>query len=117
MPVALDEPVDIRVVGRVTDAETGAPLDSTTVSILSGFIFVDEEVHASTVTSTDGRYDLTARFETECPGDLRVTAFGAPGYRFDSDSERLECEDGTLSVDLVLMREGEARDGETRGAE
>ena len=117
MPVALDEPIDVRVMGQVTDAETGVPLDSATVSILSGFPFVNEEVYASTSTSADGRYDLTHRFESECPGDLHVTAFGAPGSGLDFNSERLECEDGTFRIDLTLMREGEATDGETHGAE
>ena len=117
MPVALDEPIDVRVVGRVTDAETGAPLDSTSVTIESGFIFVDREVHAATRTSADGRYELIARFESECPGDLRVAATAGVEYGFDRDLERLACEDGTFSVDLVLMREEEATDGETPGAE
>lgn len=102
MPVALEEPIVVRVQGRVTDAETGAPIDSASVFITSGPLLIDEEVHASTTTDAAGRYEISRRFENECPGDLRIGVFVDLDYQ--TDRVDLECTSGTRRVNFELTR-------------
>lgn len=110
LPVALEEPIEIRIVGRVTDAETGTPLDSVDVWIASGRLFIDDVIHASTTTDADGLYEVSHVFEDECPGDLRILTFGYAD-RYRDEVVDLECTGGARQVDFDLVRHDSGREG------
>ena len=115
MPVALEGPIQVRVEGRVTDAATGAPVDSVDVLMVSGRIFIDEEGHTSATTDADGLYEMSYRFVDECPGDLRLSVF-PPGWFDRSGYQRpggvdLDCVDGTRQVNFELTRHDDTGTG------
>lgn len=104
MPVALQGPANIRVEGRVADAETGAPIDSVDVLMVSGRIFIDEVGHASVTTGADGLYEISHLFEGECPGDLRLSVWpGSSEYQRPASVD-LECTGGVRQVSFELAR-------------
>lgn len=112
MPVALEEPIEVRVEGRVTDAATGAPLDSVVVVMWSGILVVDEVTHASITTEEDGLYSISERFDDECPGDLRLRV-SHRSFRYERKGFDLECVDGTRRVNVTLVRSEDGTTGAT----
>lgn len=109
MPVALEEPINVSVEGRVTDAETGAPLDSVVVYMWRGII-LNDETYDSVTTDAGGLYAVSQRFQDECPSDLHLNASDRP-FDYQSETVDLECTDGNRQVNFELTRRENADPG------